>query len=130
MDTTSCPRLHGVACYVRDGLNCLRGQDLEMCDTEDLWIELKPGPATSGRKMFIGVYYRPPDSSADDLSAAIEATVMRMDMRTSEVLILWDFNATSPAWLSTDSLSAAGAVLQPLFLQLGLTQQFFNPSTP
>ena len=112
----------GVACYVRDGLNCLRRQDLEMCDTEDLWIELKPGPATSGRKMFIGVYYRPPDSSADDLSAAIEATVMRMDMRTSEVLILGDFNTTSPAWLSPDSLSAAGAVLQPLFLQLGLTQ--------
>ena len=72
--------------------------------------------------MFIGLYYRPPDSPAEALSAAVEESVIRLDLRESDLLLLGDFNATSPTWLSTDSLSAAGAVLQPFFLQLGLTQ--------
>ena len=59
---------------------------MEHC--EDLWIELKPGPGTPGRKMFIGLYYRPPDSSAEALSAAVEEYVMRLDVRAIDLFVI------------------------------------------
>ena len=45
-----------------------------------------------------------------------------IDFATTVVILLGDFNATSPAWLSSDNHYSAGRVLEPMSLQLGLQQ--------
>ena len=38
----------------------------------------------------------------------------------SNVFVIGDFNAKCPSWLPSDKYKAAGRVLEPLFLQMGL----------
>ena len=45
-----------------------------------------------------------------------------VDFRRSHVVLAGDFNATSPLWLSSDSYNTAGRLLEPVFLQQGLSQ--------
>ena len=46
----------------------------------------------------------------------------------SDVVVVGDFNATSPAWCATDYYNAAGRLREPVFLQLGLHQCTSSPT--
>ena len=66
--------------------------------------------------------YRPPSSDVSEFLSSLDSTLHLVDPEREEVLLVGDFNATSPYWLPSDAYNAAGAVLEPAFLQLGLTQ--------
>ena len=62
----------------------------------------------------IACVYRPPDSQIKDFCDALETSLARVDLRSCDVLVLGDFNATSPRWFSSDPLSDAGLCLSRL----------------
>ena len=46
----------------------------------------------------------------------------------ADVVLVGDFNATSPSWCTSDTYNAAGKVLESVFLQLGLFQCVTSPT--
>ena len=107
----------GVAIFVRDGVCSRRRCDLELW-SEEVWIEF-PGRRKS---LLLGCVYRPPSSDVSEFLSSLDSTLHLVDPEREEELLVGDFNATSPSWLPSDAYNAAGAVLEPAFLQLGLTQ--------
>ena len=72
-----------------------------------------------------GCVYRPPSSSASDIdefASSMELSLDKIALDRSHVAVVGDFNATSPAWLASDSYNSAGRALEPVFQQLGLHQ--------
>ena len=82
-------------------------------------MEFPPSRAL-GHSLLLGCLYRPPDKPIEDYCTALETTIAQIDLTTTEVILLGDFNATSPAWLSSDSYNSIGRVLEPTSHQLGL----------
>ena len=107
----------GVAVLVRDGVCSRRRCDLELWP-EEVWIEF-PGRCKS---LLLGCVYRPPSPDVSEYLSSLDTTLHLVDPEREEVLLVGDFNATSPTWLPSDAYNAAGAALEPAFLQLGLTQ--------
>ena len=60
--------------------------------------------------------------------SALESSLLLADYTRQDILLVGDFNATSPSWLSTDSYNAAGSLLEPTFFQHGLTQYVCQPT--
>ena len=117
----------GVLLLVRDGLRCSRRADLEVW-TESVRIEVR---SQSARGSFIvSCLYRPPTADPQALGAALEDSMDKILLSDSfsDVVVVGDFNATSPAWCATDSYNAAGRLLEPVFLQLGLHQCMSTPT--
>ena len=110
----------GVAVWVCSHVKCSRRTDLELW-SEDLWLEF-PSSRARGRTLLLGCVYRPPDKSVEDYCTTLESVFAQVDHTSTEVILLGDFNATSPAWQSSDSYNSAGLVLEPATLQLGLKQ--------
>ena len=82
----------------------------------------------SSGSLLVGCFYRPPNGDASAFAEALESSVNRIDLRHTFVLLVGDFNAKSPSWLSSDGYNAAGRVLEPAFLQLGLHQCVSTPT--
>ena len=116
----------GVAVWVRSEIKCSRRRDLELW-SEDLWLEF-PNTRSSRRSVLLGCAYRPPDSLITDFCSALELFFSKIDPITHEIILLGDFNATSPKWLSSDSYNKAGRHLEPFTLQMGLDQFVSSPT--
>ena len=116
----------GVLVLARDGIRCSRRPDLEHWE-ESVWVECAP-VYRRYRRILFGCFYRPPGGCIAKFSEALENSFSDIDLERYNVMLLGDFNAASPSWLSTDSLSPAGSALEPLFLQLGLHQLLAEPT--
>ena len=82
----------------------------------------------SSSPLIVGCFYRPPDSQVSAFSDSLDLSFSRLDISRTKVLLVGDFNAKSPSWLSSDCYNAAGLILEPLFLQLGLQQCVSSPT--
>ena len=117
----------GVAVFSRDNLRCKPRPDLQKW-CEDLWLEFPSNQSAKAHPLILGCYYRPPSSDLSAFLSALESSVSLTDYTRQDVLLVGDFNATSPSWLCTDSYNPAGSLLEPAFLQHGLTQHVYQPT--
>lgn len=114
----------GVLLLVHDSLQITVRSDLQIWP-ESAWLEFQ---TKTNRSLILGCMYRPPASNANSFAQDLEASLEKVDLRCSDVLIVGDFNAKSQSWLPTDSGNAAGHVLEPAFLRLGLHQCVSSPT--
>ena len=115
--------VHGVLFLVRDDVQCWRRDDLQFW-SESVWIDIK---TTSLKSVVLGCVYRPPSSLLTDIDRfefldVLNASLERISQRRTHIVVVDDFNATSPQWRSTDSHNATGRRLEPEFFRLGLHQ--------
>ena len=78
----------GILVYVRDGLNCVRREDLESSDLENVWIEIKQ---PNSKSFLLCILYRNPDARAC-WKDTFETNVEKAQFEDKEILILGDFN--------------------------------------
>ena len=100
----------GVAVFSRDKSRCKPRPDLQRW-CEDLWLEFPSNQSAKARSLILGCYYRPPSSDLSAFLSALESSVSLTDYTRQDVLLVGDFNATSPSWLCTDSYNPAGSLL-------------------
>ncbi len=112
----------GVLLLVRNDVSCIERPDLHVWP-ESVWAEIR----LSSEAFILGCVYRPPSSDPSILSDNLELTFDKIDRRLRVVLV-GDFNATSPSWCSSDSYNIAGHQLEPSFLTLGLHQCLSSPT--
>ena len=62
--------------------------DLEMPDIECVWIEV----STRHKKLLLGTFYRPPNSSADVLASIENSVGLAYDTNISDIFVTGDFN--------------------------------------
>ena len=92
----------------RDDVRYVLRRDL-CCWSECAWIEVQQ--SSSRRSLLIGCYYRPPKSAAAEVDAfveALESTFSRINLSSTDVVLLGDFNATSSTWCALGDTSDAG----------------------
>ena len=77
----------GIAVYVKEAIPCKRRLDLEVANIECLWLELN----IRNRKLLVGTFYRPPNSSHIVLSNIENSIGLAVDMH-SRYHITGDFN--------------------------------------
>ena len=78
----------GICVYVKDSIFSKRRPDLEMPDIECVWIEV----STRHKKLLLGIFYRPPSSSADVLASNKNSVGLAYDTNISDILVTGDFN--------------------------------------
>ena len=94
----------------------------DMVCNEGSWCEV-----TGHKTLVVACLYRPPGSDLQQFASDFEISVNKLPPN-QKVLIVGDFNATSPNWCPTDTYNEAGRVLEPLFQILGLTQHMTAPT--
>ena len=112
----------GVLLMCREDVHFAQRRDL-CCWTECAWIQVEQ--FGSRRPLLIGCYYRPPKFSTEDIDefiSALESTFSKINLGTTDVALLGDFNATSSAWCALDNTNMAGRLLEQAFLSLDLKQ--------
>ena len=117
----------GVLLLAHDSLRVTLRPDLRVWP-ESTWIEVDLSNNHSNRSLIVGCMYRPPASDAQSFAQDLEASLEKINLQRSDVTIIGDFNAKSPSWNPTDSSNAAGRILEPIFLQLGLHQCVTSPT--
>ena len=82
----------GIAIYIKNDLPVERRSDLEFTDMEGIWLEVIL-PKTSS--VFVGTYYRPPNSSVHlngEFMTKLESTLDALVESGREIIILGDLN--------------------------------------
>ena len=77
----------GLAIYTKHNIYTVRRQDLENNNIENIWIEVH----TSNNKLLLGLFYRPPDSSAEFWNHFEDSVESAADLNLN-MLIVGDFN--------------------------------------
>ena len=89
-----------VGIYIKQDIEYVRRKDLEIENTEIIWIEIKQ---TNSKCFILGVVYRPPDSSKH-LNKNFEnnflRTILKVNTETKELIIIGDLNIN---YLNKDS---------------------------
>ncbi|MEW8546213.1 MAG: reverse transcriptase family protein [Candidatus Thiodiazotropha sp.] len=106
----------GVAIYVRDTITCKERQDLEINGLEAKWIEI----IVRSRKVLIGAFYRPPNSTTDYYNLILESFDRAYNTNISDIIITGDFNYD----MSTNENNK----IKDLMLQYQLTQLIKDPT--
>ena len=78
----------GLIVFVKQGINCIRRNDLEYKDLELMWLEIKPNKC---KPFIVGYIYRPPDSKSvwkDRFDSKLE----KIQLENKEIIILGDIN--------------------------------------
>ena len=78
----------GVCVFVKSELYAKRRIDLELQNTECIWVELFVGH----KKLLIGTFYRSPNSTNDALIAIENSIGLANDTNIHDILITGDFN--------------------------------------
>ena len=107
----------GILVYIKDGIPCKRRADLELHTIECVWVEAN----VRNKRILIGTFYRPPESSPLVLSDIENSIGLAVDTRISDIVILGDFNFNMLAAQSQRKIS-------DLCQQYGL-QQLINEPT-
>ena len=77
----------GVCVYVKNNVYSRRRIELELPDTECLWIEV----TTNHRKFLLGTFYRPPNAPAATYSLIEDSIGLVFDTNIPDILITGDF---------------------------------------
>ena len=78
----------GVILYVKNTIHFVRRGDLEVNETECIWIELK----LSNKHVLIGVFYRAPNSDNLYFTRILDSIGLAIDTGIVDVIITGDFN--------------------------------------
>lgn len=78
----------GIAVYVKNGIPSKRRNDLELLSIECLWLEIN----IRNRKILVGTFYRPPNSTPQTLIDIENSIGLAVDTGISDIVILGDFN--------------------------------------
>ena len=78
----------GLLLYVKSGIFYKRRSDLEVNGIECIWIEV----VLNKKSLLFGLFYRPPNSSADVYSKIEESISLAVDTGTSHIIITGDLN--------------------------------------
>ena len=78
----------GVLVYVRDNITAFRRRDLEPNDLEVVWVEL----VINQKRILLGTFYRPPNSSPLVLSAIETSIGLAIDTGITDIIVTGDFN--------------------------------------
>ena len=78
----------GICVYVKNELYSRRRNDLEVADVECVWLEIH----NHNRKVLIGTFYRPPNSTHATLNSIENSIGLAFDTDTENILITGDFN--------------------------------------
>ena len=100
----------GVAIYVRETLACKQRQDLEINGLEAKWVEI----IVKSRKILIGAFYRPPNSTVDYFNLILESIDRAFNTNITDIIITGDFNY--------DMSTNVNNKIRDLMLQFHLTQ--------
>lgn len=119
----------GVALLSKSALHCSLRSDLNSPHGEDLWADV----LIAGRKMTVGVVYRPPHQSSlesEEFFSDLEHSI-DLALRSNTILVLLgDFNAKSSEWLPSSVSDSAGSTLFALLESFGLTQLVEDVTRP
>ncbi len=115
----------GVLIACQDQLSFKERRDL--CHWEESsWVEVQ---LHSSCPLLVGCYYRPPLGTTQVVNcftSSLETTFARINLASTNVIIVGDFNATHSSWCTLDTTTSTGRLLHQTFLTLGLHQ--FNSS--
>ena len=79
----------------------------------------------SSRPLLLGCYYRPPTGTTEAVNrftSSLDTTFAQINLKSTDVIIVEDFNATHSSWCTLDTTTSAGRSLHQTFLSLGLHQ--------
>ena len=116
----------GVVLLCRNGVQFCQRPDL-CCWRESAWIELRQlsSSRSRSRSLLVGCYYRPPKCGTNDVEefiTSLDASFSNLDLSSTDVVIVGDFNATNSEWCDLDSTNTPGRLLEQAFLSLGVHQ--------
>ena len=118
----------GVALYVRNTINMKKRDDLKQPNIEMLWNEL----TFKNYKVLVGVCYRPPNSSANEIDSfitALENVFNTIVGHNKTILVLLgDFNDRCKNWVDDHSSSELGVKLVTLLNNFNLFQLINKPT--
>lgn len=118
----------GVLLYVHDRFTCVRRPDLESPSLEMLWVEI----TLRNHNVLVGVCYRPPNQSAQDVDVFIDGLQDTLESITGpanqSIVLLGDFNDRCTAWDSDHVNSELGQKLVNLVASLNLFQLIQTPT--
>ena len=72
----------GIAVYVKNNIPSIHGADLEILNTECIWVELR----LHNRRILVGTFYRPPNSENIVLSNIENSIDLAVDTKVGKVL--------------------------------------------
>ena len=78
----------GICVFAKKELYSRRRNDLEMADVECIWLEIH----NRNRKVLIGTFYRPPNSTPATLTSIENSIGLAFDTDIENILITGDFN--------------------------------------
>ena len=78
----------GICVYTKQNVHSRRRQDIELPNIECLWIEV----STHNKKILLGTFYRPPNSTQDALTSIEDSISLAYDTNIQNILITGDFN--------------------------------------
>ena len=103
----------GLLLYVKSEIFYKRRSDLEINGIECIWIEV----ILNKKSLLFGLFYRPPNSSADVYTNTEESISLAVDTGTSDIIITGDFNfilyqlLTDPSHFTEHSSSLLDLIL-------------------
>ncbi|MES9994358.1 MAG: reverse transcriptase family protein [Candidatus Thiodiazotropha sp.] len=78
----------GICVYVKQNVHSRRRHDIELPNIECVWVEV----STHNKKILLGTFYRPPNSTQDVLSSIEDSISLAYDTNIQNILINGDFN--------------------------------------
>ena len=78
----------GVCVYIKEDIYSRRRSDLELPHVECVWVEIN----IQHKKILIGIFYRPPNSSAQILSYIEDSINLAFDCNINDIFVTGDFN--------------------------------------
>ena len=78
----------GICVYVKHYFFSKRRSDLELLDVECVWVEL----SVHNRKIVIGTFYRPPNSTPSILPSIVNSIGLAFDTNVRDIIITGEFN--------------------------------------
>ena len=95
-------RCSGVLFLIRNDVQFTFRPDLQIWP-ESVWIEVRLWSSSAMPALVISCLYRVPNQDPSAFAIDVEATVDRLDLTHSHLLLLGDFNAHCLAWYIEDS---------------------------
>lgn len=107
----------GICVFVNNNVFSKQRRDLEVPDIECIWVEL----FINNRKILIGTFYRPPNSSPAVLASIENSTGLAFDTNARNIILTGDFNLNM-----ADNRSSRK--IDDLYLQYDMCQLITDPT--
>ena len=107
----------GILVFVRDNIPAQRRYDLEPNGIECLWLEIR----LRNRKILVGTFYRPPNSTPIVLSSIENSIDLAFNLDIQDVIITGDFNLDMMK-------QASRSKVENIAQRYGMTQMISDPT--